>query len=225
MRLEQHATIARDGYNLLRVGMGSQSGTHVDAPYHFAADGARVDAVDLRLCTGAGVVVDATGLPPRGRIAVEHLQPVLGRLGPGVVVLLRTDWSQHQASQRYLEHPYLDSAACQALLDVGVRTIGIDAPSLDETAGHPDEALPADGYPCHRLVAAAGGLIAENLTALAEAERLLDPLVCLFPLRLAGADGSPVRAVAMEWRDAPTTLQLPGREVTSSAPGTRPRRR
>lgn len=36
------------------------------------------------------------------------------------------------------------------------------------------------------------------LTALADVERLVDPLVCLFPRRLEGADGAPVRAVATE---------------------------
>ena len=38
------ATAAADGYNVLHVTMGSQSGTHVDAPFHFLADGARIDA-------------------------------------------------------------------------------------------------------------------------------------------------------------------------------------
>ena len=76
-----------------------------------------------------------------------------------------------------------------------VLTVGIDAINLDET---PDDDHPGDGYPCHHLVASAGGIIAENLTDLAEVEGLVDPLVCLFPVRLAGADGAPVRAVAMQ---------------------------
>ena len=47
------------------------------------------------------------------------------------------------------------------------------------------------------------GLMIENLTDLAEVEDLVDPLVCLFPVRLADADGAPVRAVAMELEDRP----------------------
>lgn len=194
-RLAVHSTIERDGFNLLSVAMGSQTGTHVDAPYHFRADGARIDAVDLRLFTGPGVVVDATGLPPRGRITTAHLEPVRGRLAPGVVVLLRTDWSLHRGTPAYFAHPFLDPAACDLLLAAGVRTIGIDAINLDET---PDGEHAGDGYPCHHLIAAVGGIIAENLTAVAGVEELVDPLVCLFPIRLAGADGAPVRAVAMQ---------------------------
>jgi kynurenine formamidase len=49
----------------------------------------------------------------------------------------------------------------------------------------------------HHLVAAVGGAICENLTNLA-AVGVGDPFVSLLPLRLTGADGAPVRAVAME---------------------------
>lgn len=193
--LAVHSTVARDGFNLLSVRMGSQTGTHVDAPYHVQDTGARVDEVDLHRFAGPGVVVDATGLPPRGRITVGHLDPVRDRLRAGVVVLLRTGWSDHRGRPSYFDHPFLDPAACEELLAAGVRTIGVDAASLDEA---PDDEHPGDGYPCHHLVAALGGVIAENLTALAEVEDLVDPLVCLFPIRLSGADGAPVRAVAMQ---------------------------
>lgn len=193
-RLEPHSTIAADGFNLLSVALGSQTGTHVDAPYHFEQDGDRIDAMDLRLFVGRGVVVDARGLGPRGTVQWGHVEPVADRLGPGVVVLLWTGWSAHFGTPEYLDHPYLDAAACRRILDLGVRTIGIDAINLDET---PDTEHPGVGYPCHHLIAGVGGVISENLRGL---ERLdfPDPLVCLLPLALEAADGAPVRAVALE---------------------------
>ncbi len=187
-RLRVHATVAHDGYNLLHVELGSQSGTHVDAPFHVRDDGARVDELDLRQLSGPAVVVDLTALPRGGVITTAHLGPVLQRLGPGVVVLLHTGWTP-APGPLVLDHPTLDPAACRVLLESGVRTVGIDAPSLDP----PDRHLP-----CHHLLAAVGGVIAENLTALGEVDALVDPLVCLFPIRLEGADGAPVRAVALQ---------------------------
>ena len=67
--LSPATTIDRDGYNVLHVSMGSQTGTHVDAPYHFLADGARIDAMDLSMFFGPATVVDVRGLAPRSMIS------------------------------------------------------------------------------------------------------------------------------------------------------------
>ena len=57
-RLSPATTIDRDGYNVLNVSMGSQTGTHVDAPYHFLADGPRIDAMELSMFLAPAMVVD-----------------------------------------------------------------------------------------------------------------------------------------------------------------------
>jgi kynurenine formamidase len=183
VRTEPVATVERDGYNLLAVHLGSQSGTHCDAPYHFRPDGPRIDELDLRLFAGPGVVVDVRGRPDRHPIGVADLAPHLDRTGPGTIVVLHTGRSDP-------DHPYLAADACRALLDRGVRTIGLDTPSIDET--------PGDGrFPCHLLVAAVGGVVVENLTNLAAVD-FPDPFLSVLPLRLTGADGAPVRAVALQ---------------------------
>lgn len=193
VRLTAAATIARDGYNLLAVHMGSQSGTHCDAPYHFLAGGARVDALDLRLFTGPGVLVDVRGRPDRYPIGVADVAPYLDRVGPGTIAVLHTGWSDHRIPTEDMHgHPYLGADACRALLDRGVRTIGLDTPNIDET--------PSATYPCHHMIAEAGGVIVENLTNLAAVD-FPDPFLSVLPLRLTGADGAPCRAVAMQLAD------------------------
>jgi kynurenine formamidase len=188
-----HSTVERDGFNLLNVSMGSQSGTHVDAPYHFEPGGLRIDQVPLTRFAGPAVVVDATGLPPRGVIGPEHVEPYADRLGPGVVVLLHTGWSARYGEPSYFAHPYLDAAACRRLLDLGVRTICIDAINLDET---PDDDHPGAGFPVHHLIAQVDGVIGENFTNLGAVD-WPDPFVTCLPIALQGADGAPVRAVAL----------------------------
>ena len=74
-----------------------------------------------------------------------------------------------------------------------VRTIGIDAINLDET---PDDDHPGEGFPVHHLVARAGGVIGENFRNLDQVD-WADPFVMCLPVRLTGADGAPVRAVAV----------------------------
>ncbi len=196
VELAPHATIERDGFNLLSVHMGSQTGTHVDAPYHFVATAKRIDELLLERFVGTGVIVDATGLGPRGRITWKHVEPVEHLLAPGVIVLLKTGWSAHYGTRAYFDNPYLDAGACHRMIDAGVRTFGIDAISIDET---PDAGHPGEGFPVHHLIAAVDGIICENLTALASVD-FDDPFISLLPLAFEGADGAPVRAVALRVR-------------------------
>jgi kynurenine formamidase len=193
--LTVHSTIEHDGFNLLAVEMGSQTGTHVDAPFHFDAATPRIDELPLERFFGPAVVVDATGLPPRGRITwEEHVAPVASRLAPGTIVLLRTDWSAHYGTPTYFENPFLDADAARRVLELGVRTFCIDAINIDET---PDDDHPGEGFPVHHLIAEAGGVIGENFRNVA-AITWPDPVVSCFPIALEAADGAPVRAVAME---------------------------
>lgn len=189
-----HATVRRDGYNLLRIGLGSQTGTHVDAPYHFRDDAPRIDELDLTLFAGPAVRLDVRGAGPRERITWEHLAPAAESIGPGVIALICTGWAAHYGTPAYFDHPFLDPDACRRMLDRGVRTFCLDTVNIDET---PDEDHPGDGYPVHHLIAAAGGVIGENFRNL-ELVDFPDPLVCCLPLALEHADGAPVRAVAMQ---------------------------
>jgi kynurenine formamidase len=190
--------IETDRFNVLRIELGTHTGTHVDAPYHFVEDGARIDELEPSLFAGPGVIVDVTGREPRTEIAWEAIEPWADRLRPGTILALRTDWTDlHFGTDRAYDHPFVSAEACERILELGVRTLAIDAFSPDETilgGGEP-------AWDAHRLLLGAGGVIAENLTNLG-AVSAEEPLLCLFPLRLSdGADGSPCRAVALELAD------------------------
>ena len=193
-RFEPATTIDQHGYNVLHVRMGSQTGTHVDAPFHFLEDGARIDELPLELFLGPAVVADVRGAAPHAAITWPDLAPVADRLGPGRMLLLHTGWDAHWGSDAYFDHPFLDGDAAERIVAAGVRTIGLDALSLDETVLGGE---PAGGFAAHVAVLGAGGVIIENLTNLA-AVRSPEPVISVLPLRLAGADGAPVRAVAFD---------------------------
>ena len=83
------------------------------------------------------------------------------------------------------------------MIATGVRAVALDAPSLDETV----LSEPTSGqFPAHRAVLGAGGIIVENLTNLS-AVNTPHPILSVLPLRFSGADGAPVRAVALEMHD------------------------
>lgn len=187
-------TIASDGFNVLHVRMGSQSGTHVDAPYHFLPDGARIDQVELSRFLAPAVIVDVRHVGAHQPIAWSDLAPVSGRLGDERMLLLHTGWSRHWGTDAYFDHPYLASDAAERLVEAGVRTVGIDALSVDETCSGDEHPT---GFAAHHVLLGAGSVIVENLTNLAEVG-WEEPLVSVLPLRLTGADGAPVRAVAFD---------------------------
>lgn len=182
-------TVAGDGVNVLRLHLGSQSGTHVDAPFHVDDTLPALDELPLERFWGPAVVVDVRGLAPRSPIGPE---PFREAARAGAMVLVATGWSAHWGSEAYAAHPYLTEEAARLLVERGVRTVGIDALSVDPT--------PADDFPAHRVLCGAHAVIAENLTGLGRLldaqERGLPIEVSLLPLRLPGADGAPVRAVA-----------------------------
>jgi kynurenine formamidase len=193
-RLAVHATVPEDGFNLLHLELGSQTGTHVDAPYHFRDDAPRLHELGLELFTGPGALIDVRGVGAREPITWRRIAPHAGRLGPGVLALICTGWAAHYGTPAYFDHPYLDAEACRRMLDLGVRTFCLDAISIDET---PDATHPGGGFPVHLLIAAAGGVIGENFRNL-ELVDFPDPLVSCLPIALENADGAPVRAVAMQ---------------------------
>lgn len=193
-RFQPATTIDEHGYNVLHVAMGSQTGTHVDAPFHFLADGPRIDELPLELFVAPAVVADVRGRAPHAAITWDDLAPVADRLGPGRMLVLHTGWDAHWGTDAYFDHPFLAGDAAERVVAAGVRTVGLDALSLDETVPGGE---PSGGFAAHLAVLGAGGVIVENLRGLG-ALRSWEPVISVLPLRLAGADGAPVRAVAFD---------------------------
>ena len=172
------------------VALGTHTGTHVDAPYHVRANGARIDELPIDRFVAPAGIVDLRGRAPRSAISRSDLAGT--PWPPGGAAVLHTGWSRHRGTPRYFDHPFLLPDAAQFLLDAGLRILALDTPNPDPTdlGGSGPARLPV-----HGLVADAGGLIVENLTAL-EGIGFADPWLSVLPLRIAGADGAPCRAVA-----------------------------
>ncbi len=185
VRIAPARSLERDGCRVSHVRLGSHSGTHLDAPSHVLEDGATVDELPLDLLLLRAVVVDLRDLGPREAVEWERLE---AHVEPGRAVLLHTGWSRFWGSPAYADHPFLSEDAAWRLATAGVRVVGIDAFSVDETEG--------EGMPAHEALLGMGGVVVENLTNLASIDHP-EPFLSVLPLPLRGADGSPVRAVAL----------------------------
>lgn len=118
----------------------------------------------------------------------EHDMKVLGQK-EGTMVLLRTGWDQYWGTDKYRDHPFLSREAARKIVEAGIRVLGVDTLSPDQTSaegGNTD-------FGVHEVVLGAGALLAENLTNLAALQGG-SWVVSLVPLKIEGCDGSPVRA-------------------------------
>jgi len=170
-----------DPANVSSLRLGSHTGTHMDAPLHFISGGLGIDTLPLDLLIGPALVaeVDATRL-----IEPSHLENL--PLADHQRLLLKTRnsglWDRASFSRDYVA---LSLASAKLLIERGVKLVGVDYLSI--------EAFGADGHPVHKTLLGAGMVILEGLDF-----RRVTPgtyeLYCL-PLRIAGGDGSPCRAV------------------------------
>ena len=183
-------TIQNEGYNLFNVFMGSQSGSHVDSPYHFSNSGATIDKMDLGYFMGNGLIIDVTHRKSKEEITLEEIKQYEEQIESAHIVLFKTNWYNKAGTQEFFDHPFLSKAAGEYLLSKGIKTAGIDTINLDNTGG--------TEFPIHDMFSAANGIIAENLANLDSVD-FDSPFIIFLPLKLIGCDGSPVRAVAVEF--------------------------
>ena len=179
-----------DWVNVLSVHMGSQSGTHVDSPFHVLNELPTLDQIPLQRFVGRWVLIDATGLEPRQ--SIPHERFTQESFEPDSIVLVRTDWSEHFGTANYLEHPYPTLESLEFLLGKGIRTIALDFLSLDMTPANSADAKLNNHY----LWSKAGGVIGENFMNFRSLTSAT-PFVSLLPLNMGASDGGPVRAVAL----------------------------
>jgi arylformamidase len=163
--------------------MGDHSGTHLDAPGHQLPGGASLDAVPLSLLMGRALVADLRGATEIGVRQLERL-PLRGEER----LLLKTDnsllWDQPGFRSEYVA---LSVEGAGYLVRSGIRLVGIDYLSIERFGG--------DGS-VHRTLLENGVIILEGLDLSTVSAGLFE-LICL-PLRIAGGNGAPARAVLRE---------------------------
>lgn len=180
----QQAIAAGAGANVSRVDFGSHTGTHVDAPKHFFDDGAGVDALPLDVLMGPARLI-AFGDDIKSVGAVDLRRHDLSRVTRVLLKTRNSAWLASGSAEFHPDYTYLAPDGAEYLAGLGVRLVGVDYLSVEQFhSGH---------HRTHRTLLGAGIVIIEGLV-LSEPPPGDYELRCL-PLRLAGLDGAPARAV------------------------------
>lgn len=179
VEIELASSIERgDAANISKLTMGAHTGTHIDGPVHFLAEGG-VDALPLAAMLGPCHVVVVPDATP-GAIDAEMLRRAdLPQRSQRV--LLKTPnselWSRDEFTREFAR---LDRSGAEHLLAAGIRLVGIDYLSI----GDPD---------AHRALLGASVVALEGLD-LREIEPGPYELICL-PIHLVGTDGAAARVL------------------------------
>lgn len=196
-------------YSAFHFSAAEHGGTHLDAPYHFAREGAPVDEIPLGRLVGPAVVVDVSASAeddPDYRVGVDDLEAweaEHGRIPDGAILLLNTGWAERWPDREAylgtaasgpeavpdLHFPGLHPDAARWLVEGrDVAAVGLDTPSIDFGQ--------STDFMSHRILYEAEIPGLENV---ARIDRLppAGAYVLALPMKIGGGSGAPVRIVGV----------------------------
>lgn len=167
--------------NVGRMTMSTHSGTHGDAPLHYAPDAPDIASVGLEPYIGECLVIDATGAG--AEIEVGHLP----HIDSADRVLFRT-FESFPHDKWDSDFTAISADTIRWLAVQGVKLVGTDAPSVD-----PQDSKTMDA---HKAVLEEDMRILEGLV-LDDVPEGRYELIAL-PLKIAGGDAGLCRAILRE---------------------------
>lgn len=166
------------------ISICSHTGTHVDAPAHFIADGKTIDQIPLQKLLGECRVIDLTHVQEK----ITHSDLETHAIKEDEIILLKTTNSFISPLDRFnYAFVYITHEAAHYLVAKKIKALGFDYLGIERN--QPD-------HPSHKALMVAGIPIVEGLRLVN-----IDPknyFFCCMPLLLPGADAAPARAILIE---------------------------
>jgi arylformamidase len=190
--LKEHDAAEGAGQIVRGVHMRLHAGSHIDAPEHNVKGGKQVADLPLETFAGDAVIADLRHLVPGKAITAQELDKAVGSaIRRGDRLLLRTDVNKTYMTDDWMKRsPYLSADATRWCLDNGVVLVGYDFyHGVDEPAA-------PRIFNASRTLSEAGIVTLPYLNNLDRVAAQRVTLVAL-PLKLVGAEASPVRAVLL----------------------------
>jgi arylformamidase len=180
-------TLAKgDAANVSLIDFGLHSGTHVDAPAHFIAGGAKVDSLPLESLIGEAEVVV---VPDHIRVIGEDFVTANCLQGSQRILFKTRNSAFWNSTEDGFREDYtcIAPAAARRLVELGIKLVGIDYLSVEQ--------FKSEDFQTHHTLLSRGVVILEGLD-LREVTSGVYELICL-PLKIAGGsgDGAPARVI------------------------------
>lgn len=183
IHIKQSCNHENDGFSLSEIHLHSHAGTHIDAPFHFIPQGAKIDEITLENFFIPAKVVEYTGTDHISSELIESLD-----LSGVKAVLFKTSnsvWWQKCNEPFHEDFIALDQPAALAIVEKGITLVGIDYFSVDP--------FESENHEVHKILLRENVLILENVN-LNDISPGDYQLIC-FPLKVESIDAGLVRAV------------------------------
>lgn len=142
---EQVFNFADNGFNLFNLTINEHTGTHIDAPLHFSADGLSVDEIPVSDLVAPLCVVDIAARAAEDadtQVTPDDLSAWIatnGEIPDGACVAMHSGWASKVATEAFRNfdgtaqhYPGFHVEAVQMLIEMtGARSIAVDTLSLD----------------------------------------------------------------------------------------------
>ena len=169
------------------VFMSTHTGTHMDAPSHFVTGVSSIDQIPVNRFISRAILIKIAKASDE-LITTSEIEASKVNILEGNSVVFSTSWENEVDNDYYFNHsPGLSEDAAEYLIDKRVNAVCIDSPSIDRGSD--------SNFPVHKLLLSKEILIVENLCNLSKIDNQNFTLI-MMPLKLSGASGSPVRAIA-----------------------------
>ena len=173
--------------NVSVLHMSLHTGTHMDAPLHFLAEGADITAAPFEAMFGPVRVATITSSISKAQL--EAFEARDGALEAGEKVFFKTD----NSSRDWLEEPFredyvaVEADAARYLADKGLLVVGVDYLSVAPFKNTAET---------HHILLGAGVWVIEGLDLRAVDEGRYD--MAALPLKIEGGEAAPLRVLLRE---------------------------
>jgi len=184
------AEIKKEKYNLEMLFLSTHTGTHVDAPYHFIKNGRKIHQINPERFVCNAILIRVKGTPNYKitKKDIIEFESNYGSIPSKSAVIFHTGWNDNLERKDFFEkNPGITESAARYLSLKKISLVGIDSPSIDTGSNA--------SFSAHKILLKSDVLVLENLCNLGRIKKTHFGIIAL-PLKLQGATGSPVRAVA-----------------------------
>ena len=198
---ETLVSVEENGYYIQRWNFAEHTGTHMDFPGHFIADGLRTDTYPVEMLMGPAVVVDISARAEDDAdtmVTIDDLKSwemANGEIPEGAFVMMYSGWEHLIGTQAFLgddsglHFPGFSGEASQWLVDErSIHGIGVDTLSIDHG--------PSATFDTHFIILGAGLVGIENVANLSAIMDTNATVICGIP-RYEEGSGGPARILAL----------------------------